>query len=193
MTKFFMHETFLFAHTRLPLKLNNVKQIDNKSYNLVLMKECSEELLSNYVQYRPNEKKDVLEEWLNKGHICMLVTKDNKILGDLWISTKNCPFPYIKTLSSHYQNKGYLFNLFVKTQKRRLGICCYMIFKACEYTYSMGLKSAWSAIYVWNKPSINLYQKLNFSITHRFDFVRIGFLEKGFFKKDYKNSVNPFV
>lgn len=183
MSKFFKHEAFLFAHTALPLKAGHFQKDNKATYDIKLISEHSHELLNKYLHYRSDVKNDVLEDWLNNGYVCLLAVDSHEIFGDLWISTKKSAFPYINVLPTTFQGKGYIYNIFVKPERRRHGVASFLIFKACEYIHTMGLESAWAAIYVSNKPSINMFAQLNFSIMHRFDYFYSKFLKKSFLRK----------
>ncbi|MDX2506231.1 MAG: hypothetical protein QNL62_17375 [Gammaproteobacteria bacterium] len=109
---------------------------------------------------RENIDEEFLLERLNKGHLCLGMRHNGKLVGFNWANLTELTFSS-KTSFSLQDNEAYLYDAFTLMDYRGIGIAPYIRFKCYQQLEQLGKNNLYSISLAFNTPAIKFKRKLN--------------------------------
>jgi GNAT superfamily N-acetyltransferase len=110
---------------------------------------------------------DFMTQALEKGDICLLLERDNRICAFAWTTFRDYRLGWWHTLHL-LPGYAYLVYIFVKPEFQRQGVGYYLLGCLMAHLRELGCKFLISGMYANWRISINLHRKAGFRIDKKF-------------------------
>ena len=110
---------------------------------------------------------DFMTQALEKGDICLLLERDNKVCAFAWVTFRDFRLDLWHTLHL-LPGYAYLVYIFVRPAFQRKGVGAYLLASLMGHLREMGCENLISGMFANWQISINLHRKAGFRINKKF-------------------------
>jgi len=136
----------------VPLDFDNFNE-----YSVQFLKENELNIIADIPE--KSFKKEILINRIKNGSKCLILKKDDKVIGYTWFNLNICDLPFFKIQLK--ENEAYLFDAYVLMEFRGKRIAPFLRYRCYKELQKLNRTVLYSFSEYLNKQSINFKKKLN--------------------------------